>query len=74
MSKLLVCGSVDDSRDTPLGACLRGYYRSILLGWGYTDEGRAKILGEYLIMIDGEGLWPWGHIKEVGKDALGVEI
>lgn len=68
------CGSVDESRDIALGACLRGYYKSIHLGWGYADKGGAKILGKYLIMIDGKGLWPWRHIEEVGKDALGVWI
>lgn len=68
------CDNVDESRDMAQGACLRDYYRSMLLGWGYADEGRAKILGECLTMIDGEELWPWGHIEEVEKDALGVEI
>lgn len=32
-----------------------------------------KSWGKYLT-VDGEGLWSWGHIEEVGKDALGVEI
>lgn len=65
------CDNVDESRDMAQGACLRDYYRSMLLGWGYADEGRAKILGECLTILMEKSYGPGGILKRLRKMLLG---